>query len=214
MNSNKEIQEAVGGYFRDPSGQSTKALAAASPATDLQVGKDDMDRLKDTISSQLQQLAQAELLKDQVEMRVIKEGLRVELLETAGGMFFDSGSAIPNGQGKNLLVMLAQQLGKLPNKLLIEGHTDSKPFTSRAQYSNWELSADRANAARRIMEEAGLRPGQVSQVRGFADQMLRDPNEPLDPGNRRISVIVLNQHEEPGAGIPSGRTEPQPAPPD
>jgi chemotaxis protein MotB len=132
-------------------------------------------------------------------MAVGKEGLRVELLETAAGMFFESGSALPSDKGKELLIMLAQQLGRLPNRILIEGHTDSKPFTSRAQYSNWELSTDRANAARRLMEANGLRPNQVIQVRGFADQRLRNRNDPLDPANRRISVIVLNPEDEPAA---------------
>ena len=86
--------------------------------------------------------------------------------------------------------MLAAELGKLPNTFSIEGHTDAKPFSSTGKYSNWELSADRANAARRIMQENGLGPKQVTQVRGYADQRLRKPDDPEDPSNRRISVIV------------------------
>jgi len=86
--------------------------------------------------------------------------------------------------------MLAAELGKLPNTLSIEGHTDAKPFAASGSYSNWELSADRANAARRVMQESGLGPKQVTQVRGYADQRLRKPEEPEDPANRRISVIV------------------------
>jgi chemotaxis protein MotB len=76
--------------------------------------------------------------------------------------------------------MLAQELGKLPNKISIEGHTDSKPFADGMAYGNWELSADRANAARRLMREDGLAADQVSQVRGFADQRLRKPDEPFN----------------------------------
>jgi chemotaxis protein MotB len=78
----------------------------------------------------------------------------------------------------------------LPNKLSIEGHTDSQPYAPSAVYGNWELSADRANSARRVMQANGIRPDQVTQVRGFADQRLRKPETPLDPANRRISVIV------------------------
>jgi len=85
---------------------------------------------------------------------------------------------------------LAQQLGKLPNQLSIEGHTDSKPYSGKSEYSNWELSTDRANAARRLMQSDGLRENQVSQVRGYADQLLRKPDDPFDPSNRRITVIV------------------------
>ncbi len=69
--------------------------------------------------------------------------------------------------------MLADELGKLPNKISIEGHTDSKPYAGIRDYGNWELSTDRANAARRLMQQEGVKQNQVSQVRGFADQKLR-----------------------------------------
>jgi len=86
----------------------------------------------------------------------------------------------------------------LPNKLSIEGHTDSQPYAPSPAYGNWELSTDRANAARRVMQSHGIRAAQVTQVRGFADQRLRNPNDPLDPSNRRISVIVqyIVKHED------------------
>jgi chemotaxis protein MotB len=89
-----------------------------------------------------------------------------------------------------LLVTRAQEMGKLPNKLSIEGHTDSQPYSASANYGNWELSTDRANAARRLMQGNGIRADQVTQVRGFAGQQLRKPEAPLDPANRRISLIV------------------------
>jgi len=103
-----------------------------------------------------------------------------------------------------LLVTLAQELGALPNKLSIEGHTDSQPYAPSATYGNWELSADRANTARRVMQASGIRPDQITQVRGFADQHLRKPEAPLDPANRRISLIVQyivkNAEDGEGAG--------------
>jgi chemotaxis protein MotB len=86
--------------------------------------------------------------------------------------------------------MLSQELSKLPNKISIEGHTDSKPYSGTRDYGNWELSTDRANAARRLMQQSGLRQDQVSQVRGVSDQKLRKPSDPLDPSNRRITLIV------------------------
>src|SRR5208283_221238 len=89
-----------------------------------------------------------------------------------------------------MLALLAAELGQVPNHVSLEGHTDAKPFAGKRSYSNWELSADRANAARRLMQQAGLRDDQVSQVRGFADQRLRNVKNPLDPSNRRISIIV------------------------
>jgi chemotaxis protein MotB len=150
---------------------------------------DNMPRLKEQLQQAMKQMTDFESLKSHVEMTVTAEGLRIELSESASGTFFDSGSAKLKGDGSDMLITLAQELGKLPNKLSIEGHTDSQPYTSAA-YSNWELSTDRANAARRVMQANGVRPDQVTQVRGFADQRLRKPDAPLDPSNRRISLIV------------------------
>jgi chemotaxis protein MotB len=89
-----------------------------------------------------------------------------------------------------MLTLLENELGKLPNKIYIEGHTDSRPFGHGTGYTNWELSANRANQCRVLMQANGVRPDQVSQIRGFADQSLRDPSHPEDARNRRISVIV------------------------
>ena len=148
-----------------------------------------MPKLKEQLQKAMKQMTDFEKLKSHIEMTVTTEGLRIELSESASGTFFDSGSAKLKGDGTELLITLAQELGKLPNKLSIEGHTDSQPYASQT-YGNWELSSDRANAARRVMQANGIRPDQVTQVRGFADQRLRKPDAPLDPANRRISLIV------------------------
>ncbi len=192
LNSSKQIKVAVGGYFKDPTGKSRKVGngESGSAGENFVVNKDNMDKIKDEIAAAIHKVNLTEKLKDQIEMTITGEGLRIELMETAKGGFFGSGTQDPNDEGKELLTLLAQQLGKLPNKLSIEGHTDSKPFSAKGIYSNWELSADRANAARRIMQEQGLAADQVTQVRGYADQRLRKPQDPLDPANRRITVIV------------------------
>jgi chemotaxis protein MotB len=148
-----------------------------------------MDLLKGKIEQAVRKSPEFSKLKDYVEMTVTGEGLRIELLESEKGMFFESGQPAPTAAGKDLIIRLAKEIGKLNNSILVEGHTDSKSYQNAA-YSNWELSADRANAARRIMQENGLRPDQVKQVRGFADQQLRLPDEPQNPTNRRISIIV------------------------
>jgi chemotaxis protein MotB len=136
---------------------------------------------------------------------VTGEGLRIELLETEKGMFFETGKPEPTTTGKDLLIKLSQELGAMPNSILIEGHTDSKQYQG-AKYSNWELSADRANSARKIMEDNGLRPDQVTQVRGFANQQLRVPDKPDDPSNRRVSIIVqYPQNAEPEALAKEGK---------
>jgi chemotaxis protein MotB len=109
-----------------------------------------------------------------------------------------------------MLDTLAHELGKLPNKLAFEGHTDSKQYSSSGNYGNWELSADRANAEHRLMVQNDVRPDQITQVRGFADQHLRKADNPLDPANRRISLIVRYQEKKApaeGAAGESGEGE-------
>jgi chemotaxis protein MotB len=191
LNSSKQVQEAVGGYFKDPTGTSKKVGSNMIGAGEnFVLTRDNMPKLKEQLQQAMKQVSDFEKLQSHIEMTVTTEGLRIELSESASGTFFDSGSAELKSEGADLLITLAQELGKLPNKLSIEGHTDSQPYAPSATYGNWELSSDRANAARRVMQANGIRADQVTQVRGFADQRLRKPDAPLDPANRRISVIV------------------------
>ena len=191
LNTSKQVQEAVGGYFKDPTGTAKKVGSNMQGAGEnFVLTRDNMPKLKDQLQSAMRQMTDFEKLKSHIEMTVTTEGLRIELSESASGTFFDSGCAKLKPDGAELLITLAQELGQLPNKLSIEGHTDSQPYAPTATYGNWELSADRANAARRVMQANGIRIDQVRQVRGFADQRLRKPEAPLDPANRRISVIV------------------------
>jgi len=191
MNSSPKIQAAVGGYFKDPSGTATKVgTTLAGTGENLELTKQDMAKLKEELQKSIQKMDDLDKLKKNIEMTVTAEGLRIELLESEKGTFFDSGSSKLNQSGQELLTLLAAELGKVPNHVSIEGHTDSKPFTGKGNYSNWELSSDRANAARRLMQQSGLRTDQVSQVRGFADQRLRNLKDSLDPSNRRVSIIV------------------------
>jgi chemotaxis protein MotB len=190
LNSSKQVQEAVGGYFKDPTGTAKKVGSnMVGTGENFILKRDDMSKLKDQLQQAMKQMTDFEKLKSHIEMTLTTEGLRIELSESANGTFFDSGSAKLKGDGTEMLITLAQELGKLPNKLSIEGHTDSQPYTSPT-YGNWELSSDRANAARRVMQANGIGANQVTQVRGFADQRLRKPDAPLDPANRRISLIV------------------------
>ncbi len=194
LNTSKPVRESIAGYFRDPSGTAGKlGTSSEGPGEKFvptPLPAEDMGKLKDEIEKAMRRLPNFEKLKNQIEIKVTPEGLRIELLESATGTFFDLGNRNPNSNGSELLDLLAGELGKLPNKVSIEGHTDSKPFKGRKGYGNWELSTDRANSARRLMQEQGLGGKQVAQVRGFADQLLRTPKNPNDPSNRRISLIV------------------------
>lgn len=195
MNSNEKIKKAVAGYFNDP-----KGTAALMGTTMTGTGESvsaaaarDMQKLKQKLEEQIKAKKDLEKLSKQIEITLTPEGLRVELLEDRNGTFYQTGSARLSESGQELLSLLARELKTLPNFLLIEGHTDAAPYLEQATYTNWELSADRANAARRLMQQDGVRTDQVSQVRGYADQLLRVKTNPYDPSNRRISILVKNQ---------------------
>jgi len=191
LNSSKQVQEAVGGYFKDPTGTSKKVGSnMVGSGESFNLSKQDMPKLKEELQKAIRRVTNFEKLKNQIEMTVTSEGLRIELLESEAGTFFQSGEAVPSSNGKELLNALAAELGKLPNNISIEGHTDSRPYSGNGNYTNWELSTDRANAARRLMQASGVRADQVSQVRGYADQRLRKSDAPEDASNRRISLIV------------------------
>ena len=194
MSSSKPVREAVGGYFRDPLGSAKLAGTSLNGTMDaVAMKKEDMTKLKEELLKSIHHLDPLDKLKNQIEITITQEGLRIELMESANGTFFESGSATPTPALRELLQVLAHELGKLPNRISIEGHTDSKPYSGSKAYDNWDLSSDRANAARRMMQDQGVRPDQVSQVRGFADQRLRLPRQPDAPSNRRISLIVQYQ---------------------
>jgi chemotaxis protein MotB len=191
LNSSKQIQEAVGGYFKDPTGTSKKVgTGKVGSGENFTLTKDNMSKLKAEIQAKVRKMADFDKLKNQIEMTITAEGLRIELMETEKGTFFPSGVAEPTDDGREILRMLAQQLGTLPNTVSIEGHTDARPYSTSENYTNWELSADRANAARRVLQQNGLGSRQVTQVRGYADQRPRKSTAPTDPSNRRISVVV------------------------
>jgi chemotaxis protein MotB len=195
MNTDQKTKSAIGGYFQDPSGKSTDTgNGDAGNGENLAVTRQDLEKLKQEIEEAFKQRPDFQTaLKDKIQMTVTSEGLRIEFLETEAGLFFESGSPVPTRNGTDLLTVLAKQVGVLPSKVLIEGHTDSRPITRQDGYTNWELSSDRANAARRLMQASGVRADQVTQVRGYADQKLRDMAHPDNAVNRRISIVVLNQ---------------------
>ena len=220
MNTSQKVRQAVAGYFNDPRGKSTETGTDQSGSSEnLAITENNIAQLKQKIEAAIRQMNDLRALQNQIQITITPEGLRIELLETKDGTFFDTGSARLNQHGQELLEMLAGQLGGIPNRVAIEGHTDAQPYSMPDGYGNWDLSTDRANAARRVMQASGLRANQVSQVRGYADQKLRVPSNPMDPSNRRISLIVqyltVDAPAAPldakgGAGPPgtSGSTEP------
>jgi len=191
LNSTPQVKQAVAGYFNDPrsSGKETGTKTLGAGET-ISIDKQNVEKLKEEIEKAILKQADLTKLSKQIEITMTSEGLKIELIEDKGGTFFESGSPKLSETGVALLNLLSIQLKALPNRLLIEGHTDAQPFAGDREYTNWELSSDRANSARRLLQQGGIGPDQISQVRGYADQMLRVPSNPLDPSNRRISLIV------------------------
>jgi chemotaxis protein MotB len=193
LSASEKVQKAVGGYFQDPTGKGKQVgSTAAGIGETLTLSEKQLKEIKEKIEQAMKSIPAFKDMQNQIKMTMTAEGLRIDLLETKRGLFFENGDPKPTAAGGALLKVLASELAKLPNKVAIEGHTDSIPY-GRADYSNWELSADRANAARRILTESGLDDTRISQVRGFADQRLLLRNDPTNPSNRRISIIVRNQ---------------------
>jgi chemotaxis protein MotB len=191
MGSSEKVKKAVAGYFNDPKGTATLLGTTMSGTGDAVLQADEsMQRLKEKLEEEIKAKKELEKLSKQIEITITNEGLRIELLEDKNGTFYQSGSARLSDSGQELLSLLAAELKTLPNSLLIEGHTDATQYSNDANYGNWELSADRANSARRLMQQDGVRSDQVTQVRGYADQLLRVKTDPFDPSNRRISILV------------------------
>jgi chemotaxis protein MotB len=209
----QEVRAAVGAYFRDPGvfdydkgrgmlpgGKPGAEPGGAPPlkpapaARDAEGERATFVRAAEHIKARLVTGKEFGALRDQIEVTVTAEGLRIELVERTGSSFFDTGSAVLRGESQQILSVISAELTKLPNDVIVEGHTDSRPFAGGSQdYGNWELSVDRANAARRIMMRSGIQTEQLRAVRGFADTQLHVPSDPLDPRNRRVSIVVRSQ---------------------
>ncbi len=201
MNSSEKVKKAVAGYFNDPKGTGTMmgTTMTGTGETVTLASADNMQKLKEKLEQEIKARADLQKLSKQIEITITPEGLRIELLEDKNGTFYQSGSARLSDSGQELLGLLAGELKTLPNSLLIEGHTDAAQYSDDTNYGNWELSADRANSARRLLQQDGVRGNQVTQVRGYADQLLRVKTNPYDPSNRRISILVKNQEVMPSA---------------
>ena len=126
-----------------------------------------------------------------------KEGLRIQIVDEGNRPMFDSGSAVVKPYMRELLRELGNVLTEVPNRLTVEGHTDAQPFPGGDKgYSNWELSADRANASRRELVAGGLSEARMLRVQGLAASKLLESKDPNSALNRRISIIVMNRDAE------------------
>jgi chemotaxis protein MotB len=175
--------------------------------------------LKEQIEESLKQLQEYPEIKDQIMIQITAEGLLIELIDkdNKNQAFFDLSSAELKPALLHILEKIVQQIRDLPNKIAVSGHTDARPFRNRSFYSNWELSTARALNARRAMEEAGLPANLVDRVVGYADSAPLVAHDPLDPTNRRISLLILHsQSATPAVAAASSAAQaapPAPPPP-
>ena len=205
VNQSSDVKSAIAGYFQDPLGRADEFGSSIlpgegsqsavpqplSPEQVMDLRRDRMRSLGEDIEKSLREVPDLREVSDKIEIEVTEEGLRIQLLEDANGTFYESGSANLSRRGRELMMLLGSQLGKLSNEVRIEGFTDARPIANRLDYTNWELSSDRANTARRLLTAGGMRDAQVQQVRGLADRELRVPAEPFSPRNRRVAITVM-----------------------
>ncbi len=218
IGQSREVRAGIAGYFRDPgifdqqrsngviaggqAGLGPDAPVQVRPSVALSAAE------KAQIAEQLKRAAEAirkalskpeiEALGRQVEITITPEGMRVELVESNEESFFDTGSAVLKGESVTILKLIGAELGHLEKPIVLEGHTDNSQYRNVLGYTNWELSTDRANAARRVMIEGGLAIAQIRGVRGYADTVPRIRDNPADARNRRISIIVKAMPAPPG----------------
>ncbi len=209
LNQDPKIVQAVGSYFKDPSAKNVRIKAGSTDKssqtpsaelTKIQWRQAEKERFEEMGESLFQELAKSPEFKGvmkQIKITIVQEGLRIEIAESSNDTFYEIGTPELKPNMVHLLKAIADRLIQLPNKIVVEGHTDARPYPGNSpNYTNYELSADRANGARRALNAGGLRSNQIEEIRGYADSHLMDPKNPLNAINRRISIIVKYSSEE------------------
>ncbi len=207
MGMDQGVKDIVQGYFSNPVGfkksysGGLNPMSAGNAPMNIDLKRENLRWREQQRSAFEESAVRIQLKLEQeglagmaaaVEVVVTEEGLRIEIMETDGVQtFFARSSAAIQPTLESVLTVVAAELGALPNPVVVEGHTDALPFVGgRTGYTNWELSVDRANAARHALERFGLDADRIVEVRGYADKHPKIPARPLDPRNRRISLLL------------------------
>jgi chemotaxis protein MotB len=196
--------KGIADYFNRP----LSALFTQGPgATPTTVPQSDDDRkaaetqqlqaLKSRLDTLIQLNPKLSSFKNQIKIDITSEGLRIQIIDDQNRPMFDKGDAVLKSYTKDILDQIGPALNGVPNHISIAGHTDSLPYHGAVDgYSNWELSSERANAARRELLSGGMKADKILQIRGLADALPFYKNDPTNPANRRISIVVLNKQAE------------------
>jgi chemotaxis protein MotB len=167
-----------------------------------------LEQIKEDIKNAFQDDPELKELEKNLKIDQTEDGIRIQLLDQEKISMFPSGSAAMNPRSKELLEKVAEVVKSLPNKIEISGHTDAKPYAGGDGYTNWELSADRANASRRVLVGAGISPERLIMIKGRADTDPFVKTDPFDPQNRRISIVLLRDKKPEAPRPDSGALKP------
>jgi len=211
VTQDQDVKDNVAGYFNDPAhwgkqgsnsilqggaGISLKNLTPPPSHQGQEATPEELQRIGNRLEHALLQIPEFESIKDHLQIQMTEEGLLINLIESNkedSSYYFDIGSPHLSKKGIAILAVITEELAKIPNRIIIEGHTDSRKYSDGARYSNWELSADRANSTRKQMESMAIREGQVFEIRGFSANRPMIEDNPFDPRNRRIAIVVLTK---------------------
>jgi chemotaxis protein MotB len=166
-----------------------------------------LQMLKQKLSALIEATPALKAFKDQIRIAITSEGLRIEIVDSLKRPMFASGSYKMEAYATTILTNIGSTLNDVNNRVSIAGHTDAVPYSGgQTGYSNWELSSERANAARRALVAGGMNEGKILQVRGLADVLPLNKDVVDEPTNRRISILVLNKAAEQAFFKDGGRT--------
>jgi chemotaxis protein MotB len=202
--TDEKIRVGLAQYFRDPGifQSAPGILPDNTGGVAPEAGKTHpLEELQGRLTKELLGPEELSTVQDQILIKMVQEGLLIELMDSGKETFFDLASAQLKPMLVRVLEKIAAQLKEKPHRLVIAGHTDSLPFHHRTFYSNWELSAARALNTRRALESMGIDPKRIERVSGHADQQPLLPDDPRHPANRRISILILR---DPSASAPAG----------
>ncbi|WP_313495832.1 flagellar motor protein MotB [Stenotrophomonas sp.] len=185
--------------------------AVPTPVQERERDRQRLEALKQELQEAISKSQALEPFKDQLLLDITPEGLRIQIVDKQNRPMFDLGSARLMPYTKTILLELSHFINQVPNHISITGHTDTTAYSTQLGYGNWELSADRANAARRTLLEGGMEEAKVARVVGLASSVLFDKANPQNPINRRISIVVMTKEAEAAALNETG-TLPLPVP--
>lgn len=178
-----------------------------------QVEKERLNLLLQELQNKVEENPQLQKFKDQILFEITQDGLRIQIMDAENRPMFDIGSARLQPYFEDILLAMADTIKAVPNKISVSGHTDAKPYAGAGEFGNWELSANRANAARRALVAGGYPDDQVARVVGYASSSLFDRKDPFNPVNRRIDIIVLTKKAQRNIEGELGTPEAPPAAP-